>query len=178
MTRASTTGPTHAGSMDDFLEVINPQAPVVGDSEIEIAAPLEVVWDVLTALDSWPSWNPDVKWMARQGKVAVGSTFRWKAGPGTITSIIRRVEKPRLIAWTGKTLGIRAIHRYRLEPRGEGTFVRTDESYEGLIAGLFRVPLRKTLNSALASGLQSLRTEAELQATADPIDGHPADSST
>jgi uncharacterized membrane protein len=147
--------------MDDFLEVINTQAPVVGNSEIEIAASAEVVWDVLTALDSWPSWNPDVKSMTVYGKVAVGSTFRWKAGPGTITSIIQRVERPRLIAWTGKTFGIRAIHRYRLESRGEGTFVRTDESYEGLIAGLFRVPLRKTLDSALASGLQHLKTEAE-----------------
>jgi hypothetical protein len=48
--------------------------------------------------------------MAMQGAVARGSTFRWKAGPGTITSRIERVEPPRLIAWTGKTLGIHAIH--------------------------------------------------------------------
>jgi uncharacterized protein YndB with AHSA1/START domain len=147
--------------MDEFLEVINPRAPVVGASEIEIAAPAEVVWEVLTALDGWPSWNPDVKSMTVYGEVAVGSMFRWKAGPGTIKAIIQRVERPRLIAWTGKTFGIKAIHRYRLESRGEGTFVRTDESYEGLIAGIFRRPLRKALDSTLASGLQHLKTEAE-----------------
>ena len=33
---------------------INERAPVVGTSEIEIAAAPEVVWDVLTAIDGWP----------------------------------------------------------------------------------------------------------------------------
>jgi hypothetical protein len=46
--------------------------------------------------------------MSIQGDLAEGSVFRWKAGAGTITSTIQRVEPPRLIAWTGGTLGIRA----------------------------------------------------------------------
>jgi hypothetical protein len=140
---------------------VNEQAPVVGEGEIEIAADPQVVWDVLTAFDGWPSWNAEVKSMSMHGAVARGSTFRWKAGPGTIVSTIERVEPPRLIAWTGKTLGIRAIHFYWLEPRNGKTFVRTKESYEGLVASLFRAPLRKTLNRALADGLRSLKAEAE-----------------
>ena len=140
---------------------VNEQAPVVGAGEIEIAADPEVVWEVLTAFENWPSWNPEVKSMSMQGAVAPGSTFRWKAGPGTITSRIERVEPPRLIAWTGKTLGIRAIHFYWLEPRDGKTFVRTKESYEGLVASLLRSPLRKTLDRALADGLQALKAEAE-----------------
>ena len=40
---------------------INRTAPVVGTSEIEVAAVREVVWDVLTGIEHWPSWNPDVK---------------------------------------------------------------------------------------------------------------------
>ena len=137
---------------------------MVGTSEIEIAAPPELVWDVLTAIDRWPSWNPQVKSMDMQGGIAEGSQFRWKAGPGTITSTIRRVEPPRLIAWTGKTFSIDAIHVYRLEARDGKTFVRTKESYEGLVARLFRGPLQKTLDAALEEGLGHLKAEAERRA--------------
>jgi hypothetical protein len=147
------------------LTGINEQAPIVGASEIEIAAPPEVVWDVLTAFDRWPSWNPDVKSMSMPGAVAEGSVFRWKAGPGTITSTIRRVEPSRLIAWTGKTLGIKAIHFWRLEPRDRRTFVRTEESYDGLVARLFRGPVQKALDSGLENGLRYLKAEAERRAT-------------
>ena len=73
--------------------------------------------------------------MSIEGPVATGTVFRWKAGPGTITSTIQRVERPRLIAWTGRTLGIEAIHDWHLDARDGGTFVRTEESYEGLVAG-------------------------------------------
>ena len=143
---------------------INEHAPVIGASEIEIAAAPELVWDVLTAIDRWPSWNPQVKSMDMQGGIAEGSQFRWKAGPGTITSTIRRVEPPRLIAWTGKTFSIDAIHVYRLEARDGKTFVRTEESYEGLVARLFRGPLQKTLDAALEEGLGHLKAEAERRA--------------
>jgi hypothetical protein len=150
---------------------INERAPVVGTSEIAIAADPEVVWNVLTAFEGWPGWNSDVKSMSMHGPVARGSTFRWKAGPGTITSTIERVEPPRLIAWTGKTLGLRAIHFYWLEPRDGKTFVRTQESYEGLVARLLRAPLKKTLDRALANGLRSLKAEAERRASARSADG-------
>ena len=150
------------------LTGINGQAPVVGASEIEIAAAPETVWDVLSAIDRWPSWNPDVKSMSLEGPLGAGSVFRWKAGPGTITSTIRRVEPPQLIAWTGRTLGIDAIHVYRLEPRDGGTFVRTDESYEGLVARLLRGSLQKTLDRALADGLRYLKDEAEQRNAAEP----------
>jgi uncharacterized protein YndB with AHSA1/START domain len=140
---------------------INEQAPVVGASEIEIGASPEGVWEVLTTFERWPSWNPDVKSMSVEGPVEPGTVFRWKAGPGTIVSTIQRLEPPRIMAWTGKTLGIKAIHFWHLEPRNGGTFVRTEESYEGLITRPFRGRLQKTLDKALADGLQYLKTEVE-----------------
>ena len=75
-----------------------------------------MIWDVLTAIDRWPSWNPDVKAVSTSGAVTEGTESRWKSGPGTIISTIRRVESPRLMAWTGKIFGIKANHIWRLEP--------------------------------------------------------------
>jgi hypothetical protein len=155
--------PQSTSDSGDGPASINHAAPVVGASEIEIAAAPDAVWEVLTAFERWPSWNRDVRSMTFEGRVAPGATFRWKAGPGTITSTIQRVERPQLIAWTGKTIGIDAIHVWHLEPRNGGTFVRTEESYEGLLASLLRRPLRRTLNRALASGLGYLKTEVEQQ---------------
>jgi uncharacterized protein YndB with AHSA1/START domain len=139
----------------------NGEAPVVGASEIEIAASPEAVWEVLTAFERWPSWNREVKSMTIDGSVAPGTVFRWKAGPGTITSTIQEVAPPREIAWIGKTLGIKAIHVWHLEPQNGRTLVRTEESYEGLVARLFRGPLQKTLDRALADGLRYLKDEVE-----------------
>lgn len=117
---------------------INENAPVVAANEIEVVADPDTVWNLLVDIDRWPSWNPDVKAASVSGAVAEGLVFRWKAGPGMITSTIRRVERPRLLAWTGKTFGVKAIHVWQLESRDGHTIVRTQESWEGLIPRIFR----------------------------------------
>ncbi len=136
-------------------------APVVGSSEIEIAAAPETAWDVLTAIDRWPDWNPDVKSVSVEHAIREGTEFSWKAGAGTITSTIEHVEAPRRIAWTGKSLGIKAIHVHTLERRGDSTLVRTEESFDGLVARLFRGRLQKTLDATLQSELRHLKAEVE-----------------
>jgi hypothetical protein len=143
---------------------INENAPVVGASEIEIAAGPEAVWDLMAAIDRWPTWNPDVEWASLDGELTPGSVFRWKSGPGTITSTLQSVERPSLLAWTGKTLGIKAIHVWRISAQDGLTTVKTAESWEGLIVRLFRNPMQKTVDEALASGLKYLKAEAEKRA--------------
>jgi carbon monoxide dehydrogenase subunit G len=140
---------------------INERAPVVGAGEIKIAATPDVVWPVLTEIDRWPHWNPQVRSASLKGSLVEGSEFRWKAGPGTIRSTITHVDQPRKVAWTGRTLSIKAIHVYVLEPRNGTTLVKTKESYEGLVARVFRGQLQKTLDQALDEGLQHLKAEAE-----------------
>jgi uncharacterized protein YndB with AHSA1/START domain len=140
---------------------IDAGAPVVGRSEVEIAATPEVAWDVLTAIDRWPSWNPAVRSVSMDGGIAEGSVFRWKAGPGTITSTVTHVEQPRRIAWNGTTFGLRAVHVHTFEPRRGGTLVRSEESWDGVLARLFARRLRKQLAGSLEDGLQHLKAEAE-----------------
>ena len=136
-------------------------APVKGTAEIDIAAPPQAVWDVLTRFDNWPNWNSDVKSMAFEGPLAPGSTFRWKAGPGTILSTLDRVEPPRYISWHGKTLTIDAYHEWWLEPRDGGTHVRTEETFSGLLAKILRGQLQKTLDKSFQAGVECLKRESE-----------------
>ena len=136
-------------------------SPVVSVTEVEIGAPIERVWAVLTDVEHWPAWNPDVKSVSVEGPVAEGSTFRWKAGPAKITSFVEHVNRPRVVAWSGKTLGIRAMHVWRLEGEDGRTRVRSEESYEGVVAGLLRRSLQKILDKALADGAGYLKAEYE-----------------
>jgi uncharacterized protein YndB with AHSA1/START domain len=143
---------------------IDSSASAIASSEIDVHAPPAAVWQVLTDFAAWPSWNPDVKSVEIDGPLAPGTTFRWKAGPGTITSTLREVHPPRRIVWTGKTLGIRAIHVYELKPRDDVTLVRSAESWDGLVVRLLRRRMSKTLAETTAAGLEHLRREAERQA--------------
>ncbi|NPV61345.1 MAG: polyketide cyclase [Methanotrichaceae archaeon] len=140
---------------------IDSMAPVIAASAIEIASDPETVWGVMAEIDRWPDWNPDVKWAALEGPLAEGSRFRWKAGPGTIRSTIRQVEPLRTLAWTGSTMGIEAVHVWHLEESGGRTVVRTEESWNGILARIFRGWMQKTLQKSIDSGLGYLKAEVE-----------------
>ncbi len=144
----------------------DPDAPVFVSGSIDVAAPVEVVWRVLTAVEQWPEWNPDVRGAAVNGALAEGTTFQWKAGPGTIKSTFQAVEPMQLLGWTGKTLGIPAVHAYRLRWRDGVTTVTTEESWDGRVARLFRSSFQRTLRKAIDTGLDALKREAERQAAA------------
>ncbi len=149
------------GEMTKSVSEIDRQAPVVGECAIEIAGAPELAWDVLAAVDRWPNWNPAVRSVTVEGAIEEGSTFRWKAGPGTITSTIEDLQRPRRIAWTGTSLGIRATHVHTFEPRDGTTVVTSQESYDGFVARVFKRRLQATLENALRDGLLHLKAEAE-----------------
>ena len=140
------------------------RALMIASGEIEVAADPKVVWEVMTAIDRWPDWNPDVKSASLDGELAPGSKFSWEAGPGTITSKISQVERLRTLAWTGRSFGINAVHIWRLEPRDGKTVVRTEESWEGLLVRIFRGAMRKMLQRSIDAGLLHLKAEAERRA--------------
>ncbi len=140
---------------------VNKEAPAIATGDIEIRATPEVVWDLLADIDNWPRWNRDVKEATLMGGLRESSVFRWKAGPGTITSTLEKVDRPREIGWRGKTIGINAVHVYKLGPSAEGTKVHTEESFDGLVVSLLKRSMRKTLQKGIDGGLAHLKAEAE-----------------
>jgi uncharacterized protein YndB with AHSA1/START domain len=145
---------------------INQNAPVIAHEQIRIAADVQTVWDVLSDIEHWPSWNRAVRSVSVHGAVRAGTAFDWKAGPGTIKSRIAEVDAPNRIVWTGVTFGTRAVDAFSFEASDGGTLVREDESWEGLLARLLRSRMERTLRSSLRGGLRSLKAEAERRAGA------------
>lgn len=142
-------------------------APVATVREMTVTATLEAVWATLTGFEAWPAWNRDVAWVRPDGPVAVGMTFRWKSGPGTIRSTIRVLEPPRRLVLEGGTMGVAARHDWQLSPGPGGTtVVRTEEQWSGLIARLLRGRLQARLDRRLDERLAHLRAEVERRAAA------------
>lgn len=146
---------------------INRDAPVQAAAEIRIAAPIDLVWRTEADLESWPAWNPDVQSVQPLGPVAPGTTFKWKAGGMKIVSELKEVDAPRRLGWTGRTLGLRAIRAWRFTELEGGTLVRTEESFDGVLARLFPRRLKRALAASLEQGLTALRIESERRAAAD-----------
>jgi hypothetical protein len=142
-------------------------APVYETAEIDVDAGAEAVWDTLTDLDSWPRWMAGVKSITTSGPFAVGTTFHWRSGPGTIKSEVVAADRTGHAAWTGRTMGIAAVHTWTIEARGAAnTHVHTEESWSGLLPRLVRGLLRKTLSRALDDGVRTLKAETERRSAA------------
>jgi uncharacterized protein YndB with AHSA1/START domain len=140
---------------------INEQASAKSARERHINAPSEVVWALLANVDGWPQWNPAVSRAHLDGPFAPGSVFRWKSGGSSLVSVIKEVHRPNRVIWTGKTLGVTAVHVWNLSPLGEGVLVKTSESFEGWLVRLFRPIFQRLLDNALEQVLQSLKAAAE-----------------
>jgi hypothetical protein len=146
---------------------VDSNAPVVRRGETLIAADPDTVWGVMADIDGWPRWNGDVRAASLQGPLQPGTRFRWKAGPGTITSTLVEVDRPSTLGWTGSTMGIKAVDVYRFRPDEDHpghTVVRTEESWNGLLVRLLPGRLAKTLGASIHTGLERLKAEAERRA--------------
>lgn len=145
---------------------IDREAPATAEGEIQIAAPPQIVWDVMSDLSGWPAWHADVKSMDFDGRLEPGATFRWKSGSASLVSTLQTVDAPGEIGWTGKTMGIHAVHVFSFEPIDGGTRARSAESFRGLIPSVFKKYSRNLLQRGIEGMLQSLKIESERRSTA------------
>jgi uncharacterized protein YndB with AHSA1/START domain len=85
----------------------------------------EALWQLLSDVNSWGSWNDGIETIALDGPLAVGATFRMKPpGEDELTSTIAELEENRLLTDVTDLgdLVVRVAHR--LTPlAGGGTAV-------------------------------------------------------
>ena len=146
---------------------IDTDAAITAGGSVEISASPAEVWAVISDIGGWPAWNPDVREARLDGDLAPGSRFRWRAGPGRITSVLRSVEPDRELGWTGSTMGVHAVHVWRLESSPLGTRVTTEESWSGWPTRLMHGRMEHTLRRAIHEGLHALKAETEFRVRRD-----------
>ena len=96
----------------------------VQTDRIQINAPIDFVWGVLTEVEKYGEWNPFTPQARTDFKIGSPAHLRVRMGPARmkITENVCAFEKPRLIAWT-KTFGanwfLLAVREQHLEPVSE-----------------------------------------------------------
>lgn len=119
-------------------------------TEIDIAAPPERVWDVLTDFGAYPEWNPFIR--SIDGEPRVGSRLKLRIQPPgaramTFRPTVRAAEPARELRWLGRLVLPRLVdgeHRLALEPLegGRTRFIQSER-----FSGLLVVLLTKTLTA-------------------------------
>lgn len=143
------------------------------DSTLEIDAPADQVWTVLTDFASYPAWNAALPTI--RGDLRVGSTLSMELDLGgkrmAVTAEVQAVEPGRAFSWKGH-LGADALFTGRREftvvPAGPGSSTfRHVESLSGLIVPLFLLAKGKAvanhhhgLNSAIKQRAEDLAQRA------------------
>jgi hypothetical protein len=108
-------------------------------AEIQIGAPPERVWAVLTDLARYPQWNP--LFHEASGQIAVGSRLTLKSvqpANGRLMTVrpkVRAAEPARELRWVASLPGIiSGEHSFTLSAADGGTRLVQTEIYRGLLA--------------------------------------------
>jgi len=136
------------------MKSINIKAPVKCNKSITIMASSKKVWEILTNINNWNSWQTDISKSKLNGELKPNSTFDWKSGGAKIHSTLHTVEFGfKRLCWTEKTFGMFAIHNWTITEKDGKTEVSVEESLEGLFAKLLKNTLNKDLEKGCKTGL-------------------------
>lgn len=135
-------------------------------TEIGIGTKAEIVWQVISDLDGWASWNPVIK---ASGKVAEGETVHVSiAAPGgqamTLDPTITQVEEGREFHWSvTKMMGLfKAEHGFRVVPEDVGRCrFEQFETFSGPMGTAMYTKQEKALKTGFEAMNRMLKRECE-----------------
>lgn len=135
---------------------------------VDIAAPVETVWQILVDFDRYSQWNRFTPAVACDG--VLGSPVRMQvcfpgAKPMTQVEVLNVLEAPRRLAW-GMKMGTSAVlvaNRYQLlEVIGDGrTRYTTIDYISGLLAPVVRALYAEAMRAGFQLAADGLKAEAE-----------------
>ncbi|WP_419861995.1 SRPBCC domain-containing protein [Candidatus Palauibacter sp.] len=114
----------------------------VSSEPVEIDAPVERAWEILTDFERYGEWNPFTPSVATDFEIGAPVELYVRMGPWRLKQVerIEAVEPPQLIAWSttmGHRFLISALREQRLEPVGDGRCrYRTTDDFSGLLIPL------------------------------------------
>ena len=148
------------------------------EAAVEIAAPIDVVWRVMTDLPRYREWNPFVVAIepvdgAFRVGTAIALTVKWgRRGGASTIEVVDRLDGPapdgevqralmeyRFVGWLPRLALVRGSRQQQLEQRPGGpTTYRTSERFTGLLAR--GVPLAK-VQDGFERHARALKARAE-----------------
>jgi hypothetical protein len=145
----------------------NPFVAVL-EARIDIAAPAERAWAVLSDTSSFPQWNPFLTEVS--GALAEGSRLSVRmrpveGGPTTFEPTVTRLRPGRELRWLGR-LGVPGLfdgeHAFILEPLGPTTVRLVHrERFSGLLVPLLARTLRARYLPAFEAMNEAVKVRVE-----------------
>lgn len=141
---------------------LNPAAPVRSKHTIRIQAPAERAWQVLSEVNNWPAWQPDIAYAHLAGPAQNGARFDWSAsGYLPIHSTLHTVEPGASFGWSGWAFGAFSVHNWQFASREGYTEVTAEETMEGWLVRLLQPIMQPALDKGNARWLEYLKQRAE-----------------
>ena len=144
--------------------------------EIQINAPLTIVWSVFTCLEAWNKWNAVCESACLRNSPSentcagrpisegdcISFAIRPIIFPVRITPRITKCIPKKEIVWEGSRFGIRAEHTFTFTDCGRSVLVKSTEKFSGIGVILSRLALVPSRLHRLSGDLlASLKREAE-----------------
>lgn len=149
---------------DNMNIPINENAPVKSKNQIEIHAPVDTVWNILTDIKNWNKWQTAVTETIVDEKIEEGIEFEWKAGGLSFKSKIHTSKPYTAFGWTGTTIGASAIHNWTFIKKGnDTTIVIVEESLQGVFPKLFKKYFQSNLDKGVLTNLMELKNASEMK---------------
>jgi hypothetical protein len=135
---------------------------------IDIAAPPEAVWQVLTAFSRYTGWHPILKLEGAAPELQPGARLAFRLSGGTageqaFVAEVTEVAPPSLLAWQGGAEGVFfGLHTFELQalPGGSTRFTDT-ERWSGTMAASVIAGHRADLEKEYARIVAALKEQAE-----------------
>jgi hypothetical protein len=141
---------------------INEKAPVLVRKQILVNAPAGKIWNLLTDVNQWKFWQPEVKDPVLEGPFEKGSIIRYKALMVSCALTVLEAVPTRHLAWTGESAGKTLLTIWNLEEVPGGILVKADSTFDGRIAWLEKFILRFMTERVLRGCLLKLKAVSEL----------------
>jgi hypothetical protein len=140
-------------------------------TQIDIEASPERVWEVLTDLDHYATWNPFI--VEAQGLAASGSQLRLRMSPPggrtvTLKPKVTTAVPGVLLEWLGRLpvpFLFAGRHRFELHPTSTGTRVVHSETFTGMLVPF----LARSLDAHTQPGFTAMNEALKAQAETVPL---------
>ena len=131
---------------------------------IDIAAPADRVWQVMSDIERWHEWTPSVASIKRldAGPLAVGSraVIRQPKFPPawwTVTGL----EPGKSFTWVSTAPGLHVVARHWVEPAGSGSRATLSLDLQGLFGSIFGRMTKGITERYLAFEANGLKARSE-----------------
>jgi hypothetical protein len=105
---------------------------------LDVQAPADVLWRVLTDVTSWPDWSPTIdELVLLDGRLGLGSRVR--IAQPKLRTVVYQVDGWRdgtLFSWTATTSGVRIRASHQVHPSTTGSRLRLTLDMTGPMAPL------------------------------------------